>query len=175
MSGENTFEVHVFAQGGWRMESIYDDKELAVAAAKLLVGEGGIEMVRVAQEVITPDGKRKYRVVFNSETAPKPAARKKAAPAAPARRRPGVPKGLRTATVTANLPRRPQSAAPPRPKPEKEKKEGATQAKRPKSPSRWADPAFRKHMMIYGGLGGGLILAAYMGLLVVQRIIEKLY
>ena len=80
----SSFEVHTFRRGAWKMESVYDDKELATAAAEMMIGEPEVDDVRVAQPVMV-GSERKYRILFRANAAPpkpKPPPAKAAAPKA---------------------------------------------------------------------------------------------
>lgn len=109
----SSYEVHGSYGGKWRVESVYDDKELAVISAQMLIKEAGVERARVVQEVPSTNGKRQYKLVFDSArpSAARPAPARKRAPnrqPAPTAKPTGTLKP-RTRVNTAHLPRRPMA------------------------------------------------------------------
>lgn len=48
---DHPFEIHALRDGKWKIDSIMDDKDLAVEAAKALTRRNGVEAVRVLREV----------------------------------------------------------------------------------------------------------------------------
>jgi len=59
-----SFELQSFQAGNWKIDSIYDDKELAVDMAKRLLGSRRATAMRVVEERFGDDGELKSRVVF---------------------------------------------------------------------------------------------------------------
>lgn len=51
---EHPFEIHALRAGKWKIDSIMDDREMAVEAAKALAGRDGIEAVRVIGGTFDP-------------------------------------------------------------------------------------------------------------------------
>jgi multidrug resistance efflux pump len=87
---DHPFEIHALRAGKWKIDSIMDDKELAVEAAKALARRNGIEAVRVVREMFNQQkGEFARRTVFHTsrqqETIQAETERKKAAAAEDAR------------------------------------------------------------------------------------------
>ncbi|HYB08836.1 MAG TPA: hypothetical protein VEJ16_04135 [Alphaproteobacteria bacterium] len=59
-----SFELQSFQAGNWKIDSIYDDKELAIDMAKRLLGARRATAMRVVEERFADDGELKSRVVF---------------------------------------------------------------------------------------------------------------
>jgi hypothetical protein len=59
-----SFELQSFQSGNWKIDSIYDDKELAIDMAKRLLGSRRATAMRVVEERFGDDGELKSRVVF---------------------------------------------------------------------------------------------------------------
>jgi len=58
------YEVQVFKDQVWRVDSVFDDKELAIEAARR-IGEGGRQSARVIEERTDPGtGRAALRAVF---------------------------------------------------------------------------------------------------------------
>jgi hypothetical protein len=57
------FELHTLRGGAWKVDSMYDDKELAVEMAERIVSSRRSSAVRVVEETFTDNGIRS-RVVF---------------------------------------------------------------------------------------------------------------
>lgn len=59
------FEIHTFQKGRWKIDSIFDDKELAVFEAKRMDTSGRYAGVRVVEEVFNEhETKTKIRTIF---------------------------------------------------------------------------------------------------------------
>jgi hypothetical protein len=63
----NPFEIHALRAGKWKIDSIMDDKELALEAAKALARRNGIEAVRVVREMFNQQkGEFARRTIFHT-------------------------------------------------------------------------------------------------------------
>ncbi len=63
----NPFEVHALRGGKWKIDSVMDDKELAVEAARALARRNGIEAVRVVREMYNEKkGQFARRTIFHT-------------------------------------------------------------------------------------------------------------
>lgn len=63
------YEIQAFIDGKWKIDSIFDDQELAVLQAKHLVAANRFPAVRVVQEAFdNEEQKTKSRVVFRGST-----------------------------------------------------------------------------------------------------------
>jgi hypothetical protein len=61
------FEIHALRAGKWKIDSIMDDKDLAVEAAKALSRRNGIEAVRVVREMFNQQkGEFARRTIFHT-------------------------------------------------------------------------------------------------------------
>jgi hypothetical protein len=61
------FEIHALRAGKWKIDSIMDDKELAVEAAKALARRNGVEAVRVVREMYNQQkGEFARRTIFHT-------------------------------------------------------------------------------------------------------------
>jgi hypothetical protein len=77
MSALTAFEVQLFRNGNWKIETITDSKELAVHQAEQAILNPAVRKVRVIQEAFDPESaEQKFRVVFlrNKQAAKRPAA-----------------------------------------------------------------------------------------------------
>jgi hypothetical protein len=64
---DHPFEIHALRAGKWKIDSIMDDKELAVEAAKALSRRNGIEAVRVVREMFNQQkGEFARRTIFHT-------------------------------------------------------------------------------------------------------------
>ena len=77
------FEIHTFREGQWKVDSVYDDRELAVREARKVDENGRYAGVRVIEENYDESSDlTTTRTIFRGKTetakstAPKPAARK---------------------------------------------------------------------------------------------------
>lgn len=123
------FEVQARKKKDWELDSIYDDKDLAVVAAELLLEGGFYTAVRVVEEQRGGDGKKSLSTIFQrrkGEGKQQPAAatpaRKKAAPAAAVPRPRPRPAG---APAQAAAPAKAAPRAKAKAKPQKPKKSHA--------------------------------------------------
>jgi hypothetical protein len=65
MSANLSFELYFSRQGRWLLDSLYDDKEMAVYEARKLLRRGGCEAVRVIEERFDADsGEARSSIVF---------------------------------------------------------------------------------------------------------------
>ena len=63
----NPFEIHALRAGKWKIDSIMDDKDLAVEAAKALARRNGVEGVRVVREMFNQQkGEFARRTIFHT-------------------------------------------------------------------------------------------------------------
>lgn len=63
----NPFELHALRGGKWKIDSVMDDKELAVEAARALARRNGVEAVRVVREMYNDKkGQFARRTVFHT-------------------------------------------------------------------------------------------------------------
>jgi hypothetical protein len=63
----NPFEIHALRGGKWKIDSVMDDKDLAVEAAKSLARRNGIEAVRVVREMYNEKkGQFARRTIFHT-------------------------------------------------------------------------------------------------------------
>jgi hypothetical protein len=63
---DHPFEIHALRAGKWKIDSIMDDKELALEAAKALARRNGIEAVRVVREMFNHQkGEFARRTIFH--------------------------------------------------------------------------------------------------------------
>lgn len=70
MSTLKAYEVHTRERGKWRIDAIFDDKNLALDHAKRLIG-GPVDSARVIEETMdTESGETGTKVVFRDGTAP---------------------------------------------------------------------------------------------------------
>jgi hypothetical protein len=61
------FEIHALRAGKWKIDSIMDDKELAVEAAKALARRNGVEAVRIVREMYNQQkGEFARRTIFHT-------------------------------------------------------------------------------------------------------------
>ena len=61
------FEIHALRAGKWKIDSIMDDKDLAVEAAKALAKRNGVEAVRVVREMFNQQkGEFARRTIFHT-------------------------------------------------------------------------------------------------------------
>lgn len=64
---DHPFEIHALRTGKWKIDSIIDDKELAVEAAKALARRNGVEAVRVVREMFNQQkGEFARRTIFHT-------------------------------------------------------------------------------------------------------------
>jgi uncharacterized protein YdaU (DUF1376 family) len=64
---DHPFEIHALRAGKWKIDSIMDDKELAVEAAKALARRNGVEAVRVVREMFSQQkGEFARRTIFHT-------------------------------------------------------------------------------------------------------------
>lgn len=64
---DHPFEIHALRAGKWKIDSIMDDKELALEAAKALARRNGIEAVRVVREMFNQQkGEFARRTIFHT-------------------------------------------------------------------------------------------------------------
>jgi hypothetical protein len=64
---DHPFEIHALRAGKWKIDSIMDDKELAVEAAKALARRNGVEAVRVVREMFNQQkGEFARRTIFHT-------------------------------------------------------------------------------------------------------------
>ncbi|HET9149545.1 MAG TPA: hypothetical protein VFO61_03605 [Alphaproteobacteria bacterium] len=52
------FEIHAFREGNWKVDSVFDDKELAVYEAQRMEKSGRFPAVRVIQEIYNEETRR---------------------------------------------------------------------------------------------------------------------
>ncbi|MEO5335560.1 MAG: hypothetical protein H7841_01515 [Magnetospirillum sp. WYHS-4] len=106
---DTAYEVHSQVEGKWRMESVYDERELSIASAAMLIEDrANIAAVRVVELVPVPGGKPKGKIIHRIDrdgTVRAVPAKPKTAP---------VPRPAAT-PVIPNLPRRPIPQQAPRP------------------------------------------------------------
>lgn len=166
----SSFEVHSQVAGKWRMESAYDEQQLAIVSAGMLLEErGDIDAVRVAEEFPVPGAKSKYRIVYVKDrmgqmVLPPP----KPAPKAPP---PKVYIPKRTGTTIPDLPRRPRQPQPlvdPDPAPAK-----GTAKKRPGMDKKAASRLSRQ-FVLYIMIAAGLALGAMAALTFAKQLIRLL-
>jgi pyruvate/2-oxoglutarate dehydrogenase complex dihydrolipoamide acyltransferase (E2) component len=63
----NPFELHALRAGKWKIDSVMDDKELAVEAARALARRNGVEAVRVVREMYNDKkGEFARRTIFHT-------------------------------------------------------------------------------------------------------------
>lgn len=97
MNSLTAFEVQSFRESGWKIETVTDDKDLAIFEAQRLAQSPHISRIRVVEETFDPDVDRyKSKVVFSrskgkktwaqirEKPKPDPAARPAAPPPPPA-------------------------------------------------------------------------------------------
>jgi hypothetical protein len=61
------FEIHALRAGKWKIDSIMDDKELALEEAKALARRNGVEAVRVVREMYNQEkGEFARRTIFHT-------------------------------------------------------------------------------------------------------------
>ncbi len=59
------YEIHTFQSGRWKIDSVFDDKELALFEAQRMDGSGRYSGVRVVEEAFTDrDRKMRSRTIF---------------------------------------------------------------------------------------------------------------
>jgi hypothetical protein len=64
---QHPFEIHALRAGKWKIDSIMDDKDLAVEAAKALARRNGVEAVRVVREMFNQQkGEFARRTIFHT-------------------------------------------------------------------------------------------------------------
>ena len=64
---DHPFEIHALRDGKWKIDSIMDDKELAVEAAKALARRNAVEAVRVVREMYNQQkGEFARRTIFHT-------------------------------------------------------------------------------------------------------------
>jgi hypothetical protein len=64
---DHPFEIHALRAGKWKIDSIMDDKELAVEAARALARRNGVEAVRVVREMFSQQkGEFARRTIFHT-------------------------------------------------------------------------------------------------------------
>jgi hypothetical protein len=64
---DHPFEIHALRAGKWKIDSIMDDKELALEAAKALARRNGVEAVRVVREMFNQQkGEFARRTIFHT-------------------------------------------------------------------------------------------------------------
>jgi hypothetical protein len=64
---DHPFEIHALRVGKWKIDSIMDDKELAIEAAKALARRNGVEAVRVVREMFNQHkGEFARRTIFHT-------------------------------------------------------------------------------------------------------------
>jgi hypothetical protein len=64
---DHPFEIHALRAGKWKIDSIMDDKELAMEAAKALARRNGVEAVRVVREMFNQQkGEFARRTIFHT-------------------------------------------------------------------------------------------------------------
>jgi hypothetical protein len=64
---DHPFEIHALRAGKWKIDSIMDDKERAVEAAKALARRNGVEAVRVVREMFSQQkGEFARRTIFHT-------------------------------------------------------------------------------------------------------------
>lgn len=167
----SSFEVHSQVAGKWRMESAYDEQQLAIVSADMLLEErGDIDAVRVAEEFPVPGAKSKYRIVYVKDrmgqmVLPPPPKRSPKAPP------PKVYIPKRTGTTIPDLPRRPRAPQPlvdPGPVPPK----GAAR-QRPGMDKKTASRLSRQ-FVLYILIAAGLALGAMAALTFAKQLIRLL-
>lgn len=187
---ETSYEVHSYSTGRWRMESAYDEKELAVTAATMLLDEQAqVDRVRVVEEIPNPKGgKSTYRLVMDRDRAgsvapplrpAKPAApgnlprRTSQSPAAPPTTKVSPATFASTAPVLASLPRRPIAPSPA--------PVAATASPAVRKVSKKPDPAAAKaaskvtsQIILYFLVAGGLALGALAAMTFAKQLIRLL-
>ena len=66
------FEIHTFQSGRWKIDSIFDDKELALFEAKRMDGSGRFSGVRVVEEAFDEsNNKTSARTIYRGTKAAK--------------------------------------------------------------------------------------------------------
>jgi hypothetical protein len=61
------FEIHTFRSGQWKIDSVFDDKELAIYEAQRIEKAGRFPAVRVIQEIYDEDTQRtSVRTVYRT-------------------------------------------------------------------------------------------------------------
>jgi hypothetical protein len=61
------FEIHIFRDGAWKVDSVFDDRELAVYEAQRIEHTGRMPAVRVIEEIYDEATQRtKTRTVYRS-------------------------------------------------------------------------------------------------------------
>ena len=64
------FEIHTFQQGRWKIDSVFDDKDLAIFEAKRMDTSGRYSGVRVVEEVFDENQrKNNTRTIFRGSKA----------------------------------------------------------------------------------------------------------
>lgn len=64
---DHPFEIHALRAGKWKIDSIMDDKDLAMEAAKALARRNGVEAVRVVREMFNQQkGEFARRTIFHT-------------------------------------------------------------------------------------------------------------
>lgn len=110
MTALTAFEVQSFRNGNWKIETITDNKEMAVHQAEQVIMNPAITKVRVVQEAYDEESaEQKFRIVFLRDkkmaTRPAPAALKP--DPEPAKRRPktdvDVPRNRGASLVALSL------------------------------------------------------------------------
>ena len=65
MSALTAFEVQSFRNGNWKIETITDNKEMAVHQAEQVIMNPAVSKVRVVQEAYDEESaEQKFRIVF---------------------------------------------------------------------------------------------------------------
>ena len=76
MSALTAFEVQSFRNGNWKIETITDNKEMAVHQAEQVIMNPAVSKVRVVQEAYDEESaEQKFRIVFlrDKKITPRPA------------------------------------------------------------------------------------------------------
>jgi hypothetical protein len=61
------FEIHTLRDGNWRIDSVFDDKELAVCEAQRIEKSGRFSALRVVEEIYDEDTQRtSVRTVYRT-------------------------------------------------------------------------------------------------------------
>jgi len=70
MSGSKSYEVYVYRSGNWNIDSVYDDRQMAIYEAQKILerrGKTAVGAVRVIEEALDPNtGESHSKVVFRA-------------------------------------------------------------------------------------------------------------
>lgn len=66
MSGNVSYELQTFLGGVWKIDSVYDDRQIAVYEAQRLHGSGRYPAIRVVEEKYERSGKIATKTVFRA-------------------------------------------------------------------------------------------------------------